>query len=79
MKKSKLESADILPIPALCPNRRYPVEICIGREDGRFIDYRKKSAGITSDNILEMILYPLHNLLNVEKGSPGLGVTTTRE
>jgi hypothetical protein len=42
MKKSKLESADILPIPALCPNRRYPVEICIGREDGRFIDYRKK-------------------------------------
>jgi len=40
---------------------------------------RKKSAGITSDNILEMILYPLHNLLNVEKGSPGLGVTATKE
>jgi hypothetical protein len=28
-----------LPIPSLCPNRKYPVEICIGREDVRFIDH----------------------------------------
>jgi len=32
----------ILPIPAVCPIRRYLVEICIGREEGCFIDCRKK-------------------------------------
>jgi hypothetical protein len=30
-----------LPIPALCLKPRYPVEICIGREDGCFIDYKE--------------------------------------
>jgi len=30
-----------LPIYALYPNWRYLFETCMGREEGRFIDYKK--------------------------------------
>jgi hypothetical protein len=33
-----------LPIPALSPNSRYPIEICIESKEGRFID-RKEFTG----------------------------------
>jgi hypothetical protein len=41
--QSQAQTESPLPLSALCPNRRYLAEICIEREDGRFIDYRNCS------------------------------------
>jgi hypothetical protein len=41
-QRQRYETESILPIPALCPNGRYQVEIRAGWEEGRFIDYRKE-------------------------------------
>jgi hypothetical protein len=38
MRDLNIKSTDILPIPALCPYWAYLIEICIAREEGRFID-----------------------------------------
>ena len=43
MKHCDLEGADNLPISELCTNGGYLVEICIEREEGRSLEYRKKS------------------------------------
>ena len=41
--QSQAQTESPLPLSALCPNRRYLVEICIEREDGCFMDYKKVS------------------------------------
>jgi hypothetical protein len=42
MKNCDLEGADNLPISGLCTNGGYLVEICIEREEGRSLEYRKE-------------------------------------
>jgi len=41
--QSQAQTESPLPLSALCPNRKYLAEICIEREDGCFMDYKKVS------------------------------------